>query len=640
MVGNPRTETIDERIIRALNLDSEFEMSYEEYARHLKEAMIASRMTKSRYSSEEAILFNIEFKRVRSKKGRFIIKSKKVKITAAGLGLGGFTKPLKMAQKRLLLAPKQKVAGVGTEQDIFSKIDDLLASILSSVAEQNKETKKQTELQRKNSENRKRKQKELGLEKGKQALKNIVSTITKPFQSILDKIINFFVMTFLGRAVFKLLEWFSDPKNKEKINTITKFLKDWWPALVGGFVLFGTRFGKGIRVLTRIAISAIGKLGKASIALLRFAKNNPRVAQLATVGLYAGTQLAQRAFSGGEKEQGFWGGGFARKLFASGGRVSGPGGIDRVPAWLTNGEFVMSKGAVDKYGVSTLEAMNAAGGGTNVPTVGHGGIYAAGGGAIGKASDLITSEEALSSLSPGSNDYIVPNGRSVVSNLNWNKIKPDTLLHAYPDSRNVPTIGWGSTFYDKLTQGMKPVKIGDTITKRKADEILRSHVQQLSSLYSSKMPSWKNMSHDQKAAVLSIGYNAGAYAPLGTYPKLSMALKVGDMPAAAKNVVRSGPSAERLKVEQKLLLSGPKDTSKAAPKPQPIAPNFIQKAKTAIGSLIRPRAKAQPSVVNMSAGQGKGTSKNRSTAQEPPMSFNAVHPKGTRIAEAVYGVRK
>ena len=55
--------------------------------------------------------------------------------------------------------------------------------------------------------------------------------------------------------------------------------------------------------------------------------------------------------------------------FKQGGFVSGPAGPDQVPARLTAGEFVMSKGAVEKYGVNTLAAMNAAGGGTNIPTI-------------------------------------------------------------------------------------------------------------------------------------------------------------------------------------------------------------------------------------------------------------------------------
>lgn len=57
--------------------------------------------------------------------------------------------------------------------------------------------------------------------------------------------------------------------------------------------------------------------------------------------------------------------------FAQGGVVSGPSGVDKVPARLTAGEFVMSKGAVQKWGVNTLASMNVAGGGTNRPTVNY-----------------------------------------------------------------------------------------------------------------------------------------------------------------------------------------------------------------------------------------------------------------------------
>ena len=62
--------------------------------------------------------------------------------------------------------------------------------------------------------------------------------------------------------------------------------------------------------------------------------------------------------------------------FNQGGFVSGPEGTDRVPAKLTAGEFVMSKGAVEKYGAALLASMNAAGGGTNRS---RGGRYNTGG---------------------------------------------------------------------------------------------------------------------------------------------------------------------------------------------------------------------------------------------------------------------
>ena len=67
----------------------------------------------------------------------------------------------------------------------------------------------------------------------------------------------------------------------------------------------------------------------------------------------------------------------------SGGEVDGPGGTDKVPAMLTAGEFVMSRGAVQKYGVKTLEGMNAAGGGTNQPKVVNGRDGYKGGGLVG-----------------------------------------------------------------------------------------------------------------------------------------------------------------------------------------------------------------------------------------------------------------
>jgi len=58
--------------------------------------------------------------------------------------------------------------------------------------------------------------------------------------------------------------------------------------------------------------------------------------------------------------------------FNRGGKVPGSGNRDTVPAMLTPGEVVISKPAVDKIGAGNLLAMNAAGGGTNKPTVSGG----------------------------------------------------------------------------------------------------------------------------------------------------------------------------------------------------------------------------------------------------------------------------
>lgn len=44
--------------------------------------------------------------------------------------------------------------------------------------------------------------------------------------------------------------------------------------------------------------------------------------------------------------------------FATGGFVHGPGGVDRVPAWLTAGEFVLNANAVQHWGVGFLQELN------------------------------------------------------------------------------------------------------------------------------------------------------------------------------------------------------------------------------------------------------------------------------------------
>jgi len=69
--------------------------------------------------------------------------------------------------------------------------------------------------------------------------------------------------------------------------------------------------------------------------------------------------------------------------YLSGGGTPQPQGTDTVPAMLTPGEFVMSKGAVQKIGVGNLEQMNASGGGTNKPKLLNNTMYAQGGGYAG-----------------------------------------------------------------------------------------------------------------------------------------------------------------------------------------------------------------------------------------------------------------
>ena len=76
-------------------------------------------------------------------------------------------------------------------------------------------------------------------------------------------------------------------------------------------------------------------------------------------------------------------------------------------------------------------------------------------------------------------------------------------LNAYLDSVNVPTIGYGATFYEN---GNK-VKIGDKISQQRADELLTYHLnlfaKGITPLITSKVNS------NQFSALVSFAYNVG-----------------------------------------------------------------------------------------------------------------------------------
>jgi hypothetical protein len=319
----------------------------------------------------------------------------------------------------------------GGSTDNLDKTISTIADTISSIAETLKAQKKVSDSANENDRRRREKEKgdvaENKLEKRFEGLKKIAEKIIAPVKSILDKIINFLVNVLLGRVVIKLLDWLADPKNASKVKSIIRFIGDWWPALLGAYVLFGTTFGAFVRGTVGMLGRFIIQIGKVAIpGLLKFIARNPLGAAATALFLTgAGAELVpgltgkkeeetkkapgstkdkiqqlqtQKANlnvfeklqgkgseideqisllqTGKTKGYGFSGGGFN-------GFVSGEKGVDKVPAMLSDGEFVMSRGAVDLYGVDQLMSMNAAGGGTNRPKIIGGVPHAAGGGPIG-----------------------------------------------------------------------------------------------------------------------------------------------------------------------------------------------------------------------------------------------------------------
>jgi hypothetical protein len=320
-----------------------------------------------------------------------------------------------------------KLPGSSTSnvEDSIATITKSVTSIAEILAGRKKTLDNAAAFDRRKAEQEKRGLAEDKLEKRFEGLKSEAEKVIAPVKSILDKIIDFFVTVFLGRVVYKLLEWFGDPKNADKVRSIGRFLGDHWPKLLALYITFGTSFGRFALGLTKVvARGAVSLLSK--ILLLSKAKKLRAAGKflgggkgrglagvlgtgVALGGAYAVTQglkgdgedqktqgLAGGGFvipkiprfsGGGLNFKGMLGGMFAKAQEMSSGFVSGEKGVDKVPAMLSDGEFVMSTGAVQKYGVDTLESMNAAGGGTNKPKIMNGTTYAAGGGLMGENPD-------------------------------------------------------------------------------------------------------------------------------------------------------------------------------------------------------------------------------------------------------------
>ena len=211
-----------------------------------------------------------------------------------------------------------------------------------------------------------------------------------PVTNAFDKIKEWLFKFFAAKAIMMFIKWFSDPSNAKKVSSLFRFIKDWWPAILTGILLFaGSMLGPGgiIIGITALVVGFIPKIVNSIKTLFGFTKDvnkeaakGEKEADKALKG--EGTETSSDKFTEedigstvtprnfddlSEGEQKNLNQLMEKKNFNKGGEVPGQGNKDTVPAMLTPGEFVMSKGAVEQYGIDTLEGMNAAAGGTNKP---------------------------------------------------------------------------------------------------------------------------------------------------------------------------------------------------------------------------------------------------------------------------------
>ena len=294
-------------------------------------------------------------------------RTKKKKISAASIA----PTPNRLLGKGIGKSPIGE-----SSQGIVDTINENVGKILGTLQSLKKLRMDEGKAERLENEKENREKKETSLEKSKfTVFKQVASKVLQPFQSIFSKVLDFIKTILLGRVLFKIIEWMGDKNNQKSIQNIFKFLKTFWPALLAAYLLFGNAFGKmivkitasvakfGVMIVKKLIPKLIAALTKLKAGkFMKFLKGKKGLIG-AGLALTAVTAYGVSKMGGDDEEE------EETQEFKQGGFVSGPAGPDQVPAKLTAGEFVMSKGAVQKYGANTLAAMNAAGGGTNIPTI-------------------------------------------------------------------------------------------------------------------------------------------------------------------------------------------------------------------------------------------------------------------------------
>ena len=182
------------------------------------------------------------------------IREKKRKVSASKLFAKKSIIPTKRINPQALLPGS--VDTTEKKSEGFAVLTNAVNGIINILKLGNKQDKKEFEIDQKENQRERREKREKALEAGAGALKavagvgkKIVSTLISPFKAVWDTIINFLKFVVGGFLINKVFDWFLDPANQKKINSIGRFLKDFWPSLVVFGALFLTPLGGIIKGL-------------------------------------------------------------------------------------------------------------------------------------------------------------------------------------------------------------------------------------------------------------------------------------------------------------------------------------------------------------------------------------------------------
>ena len=272
--------------------------------------------------------------------------------------------------------------GGGDMSGALMKISNDVNIIKGIVAAENKIEEDKADDTKEAREKKKRGMREKLIEGGKEGFKKVtgaVGKLLKPVEGVFSQIFKFLSLFLLGSGLMKILDWMGNPDNKSKLDSIFRFLKDYWPAIITALMAFVP----GFPVLAGVIALAVGFLPK----LINLIKSIFRLGTQVDKEIKKGekdlttlddnaeikdtTELKEEKVTDDQSAtvKPPAGAGETPKSsptnFNQGGEVPGSGDTDTVPAMLTPGEFVLTKDAVKQYGVDTLYGMNAAAGGVN-----------------------------------------------------------------------------------------------------------------------------------------------------------------------------------------------------------------------------------------------------------------------------------
>ena len=542
-------------ILLEMGIDLDNLSEEEDYLSALKEAIATIEFKTGGKGDERSAALREEVIKVRKSRKAADSKFKEKKTTI---------KPENLFQRRL--APKQNALpsvgaivpyqapdeeeGAKRKRSPRKKTSDPLKdilkgvnSILATLKGQNKVTKKQAERDRKDAERAKRGAQEDDLEQA--PLKKFfdgAKKLAKPAIGFFESIMNFIMKVLIGRLLVKILGWMGDPKNEKKMNAIMDFFKVTWPAFLAAFLAFKFGLlgfmGGLIGLIGRFIPKILGLIPKMLKGLKTLAMGNPLAT--AATAVVAGTAIAAIAANQDgtavikdpedpDKSQadeirefgGMTGAPISGDMlgFNLGGLIPGSGpNKDSVPAMLTPGEFVMSRGAVQKYGSDTLAGMNAMGGGTNEP-ISIGTILGYNGGGL---VDEKTQRPRISATDGGGSpdEFAKP----------MIKVHEGLRLDKYMDSRGFPTIGYGHL----IEPGES---MPNRISQQKADELFDQDYTHPKAA-AMRIPGYDRASAMQKAALIDLTFNMGPAWADG-FPKFKQAFAAGNYEQAGNELIDS-----------------------------------------------------------------------------------------------------